>query len=343
MKYEVTIGIPVYRAAGYIEKTMESALCQTYPSIEFLVIDDCGGDGSIDVIERLCKNHPRGKDIRIFYHPQNLGVGMTRNHILNEAKGRYLYFLDSDDLIESDAIQLFVDKMKLYQADVVYGSLNRIDKVYNMPSQSYILPDAYLFSEDEFALYVFKNYNSFQISVCNCLMSVDFLRTHHLHFLDTVFWEDLAFTYDMAIKVKRAVFLSNITYHYLCRPGSLSHYQDRDQIVKSEIMKNVSTIDYLKTKCVALKDKSYLPYLCKNLEMNSFYIVCHILKHSKRIFPSFSEYEMWQIFHFPLPLSQIICFRHLQLSNLVLFLLSRIPLPLFIPSVRILGKLKRVL
>ena len=73
MQYEVTIGIPVYRAAGYIEKTMESALSQTFPSIEFLVLDDCGGDGSMDVVERLQKEHPRGKDIRILRHEKNYG------------------------------------------------------------------------------------------------------------------------------------------------------------------------------------------------------------------------------------------------------------------------------
>ena len=53
MQYEVTIGIPVYRAAGYIEKTMESALSQTFPSIEFLVLDDCGGDGSMSETDHI--------------------------------------------------------------------------------------------------------------------------------------------------------------------------------------------------------------------------------------------------------------------------------------------------
>jgi glycosyltransferase involved in cell wall biosynthesis len=95
MNYEVTIGIPVYRAVDYIEKTMESALNQSFESIEYLVVDDCGNDGTIDVVERLQKEHQRGKDIRILYNKQNLGVGKTRNVILEQAKGEYLYFLDS--------------------------------------------------------------------------------------------------------------------------------------------------------------------------------------------------------------------------------------------------------
>ena len=55
MNYIVTIGIPVYKAVDYIEKTMESALNQTFDSIEYLVVDDCGNDGSIDIVERFQK------------------------------------------------------------------------------------------------------------------------------------------------------------------------------------------------------------------------------------------------------------------------------------------------
>ena len=109
MNYEVTIGIPVYKAVDYIEKTMESALNQTFENIEYLVIDDCGDDGTIKVVERFQKEHPRGKDIHILYNKQNLGVGKTRNMILEQAQGKYLYFLDSDDLIDPNTITLLLD------------------------------------------------------------------------------------------------------------------------------------------------------------------------------------------------------------------------------------------
>ena len=93
MNYEVTIGIPAYKAVDYIEKTMESALNQTFGNIEYLVVDDYGNDGTIDVVERLQKEHQRGKDIRILHNKQNLGVGKTRNIILEQARGEYLFFL----------------------------------------------------------------------------------------------------------------------------------------------------------------------------------------------------------------------------------------------------------
>jgi glycosyltransferase involved in cell wall biosynthesis len=343
MEYDVTIGIPVYRAVDFIENTLISALNQTFQSIEFLVVDDCGGDGSMDVVNRLKADHPRGSDICILSNSRNFGAGGSRNRILDEARGKYLFFLDSDDLLEPDVIQCLVDEMRNKQLDVVYGSIKRIDKVHFHPDQSYVLPDICLLSDEEMAYYAFKHYSSFPISVCNCLMDMDFLRSNQLRFINAIFWEDLAFSYEMVTRVKRAALLSKITYHYVCRSGSLSHYQDREVLDKTEIMKNVHTIDILKDKCKILLGKSYLPYLCYNLEMNSFYIVCYVLKSSNRIFPPISNSEIRYILQHPLSLKEILCFRRKLFHNMFFWLLSRMSFPLMISCVKLLGKYKRVI
>lgn len=93
MEYEVTIAIPVYNAQKYIRNTMDSALAQSFQSIEFLVLDDCGEDGSMDIIREYQQNHSRGKDIRIVKQPQNMGIGCARNCIIDETRSRYLFFL----------------------------------------------------------------------------------------------------------------------------------------------------------------------------------------------------------------------------------------------------------
>jgi glycosyltransferase involved in cell wall biosynthesis len=72
MEYEVTIGIPVYNVEKYIRLTMDSALAQTFDSIEFLVLDDCGTDSSLDIVREYQRTHPRGKDIRVLYNKRNL-------------------------------------------------------------------------------------------------------------------------------------------------------------------------------------------------------------------------------------------------------------------------------
>ena len=343
MRYEVTIGIPVFRAVDYIGQTMESALCQTFPSIEFLIVDDCGEDGSIAVIEKFQQEHPRGNDIRIVNHDRNMGVGTARNRILSEARGRYLYFLDSDDIIEPDTIYKFVSIIKKYDADAVYGSWQRVDKVNHSPSQDYIYPFQEFLMPDSLALYVFKNYSSFRISVCNCLMDLSFLRAEILHFIDIAFWEDLAFTYEMVTKVKRAILMPDITYHYLCRPGSLSHYQDREVLRKEEILNNAHTINYLKEKCRSLAKKPYVPYLCYNLEMNSFYIICHILKYKRRIIPQISYLEMRSIICHPFKITEILGFRHKLLQNMFFWQIYFMPPSITLSIIWLLGKFKKII
>lgn len=342
-QYSVTIGIPVYQAEDYIGKTMESALAQTYPDIEFLVVGDCCSDNSLKTVERLCHNHPRGSHIRILKNEKHLGPGPTRNRIIDEAQGRYLYFLDSDDLIEPDTIQLLMDEMRSHQAEVVYASYEIVDKVNYSPNQTYQKPYQCLLAPDELADFAFRCSNVFHVTVCNCLIDIDFLRRTGLRFIDAMFWEDMAFTYELVTRISRAVTLPNVTYHYLQRPGSLSHYQDREQLLKAEILKNVSIIDYLKAMCGRLKGKGYLPYLCYNLEMNSFYIVCHVLKYSKRITPPFSHAELHQFMQFPLPLRDVLQPGKRFSENLILWMIAHLPSVLFVPVVRIMGKLKNVL
>ena len=342
-QYEVTIGIPLYRAAEYIERTMESALSQSFSNIEFLVIDDCGGDGSVEIVEDICKTHPRGAHIRILRNDKHRRVGYTRNRIIDEAKGQYLYFLDSDDIIEPNTIQILYEALLSCKAEVAYASYEVIDNVNHAPTQTYQKPDLKLLREDELAHFAFKNSSVFHVSVCNCLIDLTFLRGIGLRFIDAMFWEDMAFTYELVPYINRAVLLSDITYHYILRPGSLSHYQDREQLVKEEIMNNVSTIDYLKDKCCSLVGKSYLSYLCYNLEMSSFYIVCHIIKYSTRITPPFTYQEMRHILLSPLSLWQHLQYRHKLFANLLMWMLGHLPIVLFRPSIWLLGKMKNAI
>lgn len=343
MTYEVTIGIPVYQAADYIEATLLSALAQTYGSIEFLIVDDCGSDGTVDVVERILREHPRGGSIRILHNAENLGVGPSRNRIIDEARGRYLYFMDSDDLIEPNTIELLVNTIQTNGCDVVYASFERVDNVMHTPTQQFVYPSLVMSHPGELALYAFQHYGTFQISVCNCLLDLPFLRETNLRFIDTMFWEDMAFTYEFVTKVRKAVLLPDMTYHYLCRPFSLSNYQDREHIQKAEVLKNISTIDYLKQKCAQLAGQVYTPYMCYNLAMNSFYIVCHVLKHQRRIRPSFSSRELRLCMNFPLPLREVLSFRNKKVGNLALWGISHLSTPLCISVIKLLGRKRGIL
>ena len=343
MKYEVTIGIPVFRAANFIENTLKSALDQTFQSIEFLIVNDCGGDGSMEVIHDVISNHIRRPDIHILNNDVHLGVGFSRNRIVNEGSGRYVFFLDSDDLLEPETIQLLVDAQKKHSADIVYGSYEKVDQVNSQPSIVYQNPSLVLSHKGEMAIYAFRRYGFFPISVCNCLISMNFLRDSGVKFINSSYWEDMAFTYDLLPKVCKAVILPEVTYHYICRKGSLSHYQDRESFSKEEISENVRTLNYMKSKCVLYRGENYLPYMCYNLEITSFYIVFRVLKLSNKIVPPVNKDELFHILQFPLSISEVLQFKKKFFSNLILFIIAHLPQSVCIAIVKQIGKKKRLI
>ena len=341
MKYDVTIGIPVYKSVDYIQRSLASALNQTYSSIEFLVIDDGGADGSMDIVERIKAENHRGSDIRIIKHEHNKGVSASRNRIIDEASGDYLYFMDSDDVISENAIELMMQHARQYDAEIVFGSYEKIEITGEKIVYQY--PAIQLLDEDELAVFAYRKYAGIQASACNYLVKTSLIREHHHRFINTDYWEDLVFTFDLATMVRRAVLLPDITYSYLCRENSLSHYQQRKQISKDEIMKNVHAIEHLKQTSSLLYNKVYFPNRCFNIMMTDFYIACHILKRGKDIAPSFSNQEIKEILSYPATFCQICHFRHSRYKNLALFLLSKFPSSLCVLALWMIGKAKKLL
>ena len=340
MKYDVTIGIPVYTSEAYIRRAMESALNQTYPSIEFLLIDDAGGDGSIAIMQELQQTHQKGADIRIISHDSNLGVSASRNQIIEEAKGEYLYFMDSDDMIAAHTISLLMQNCRQYDAEVVFGSYEKIETSGERIVCQY--PSLQLLGKDKLAAFAYRKYGGIQASACNYLVRTSLLRENHLHFIDTSYWEDLVFTFDLVSFVTRAVLLPDITYTYLCRESSLSHYQHRIQISKEEVMQSVKAIDHLKHTSSLLYNKVYFPNRCYNIVMSDFYIACTILRRRKNILPSFTNNEIRSLMNHPATWKQISTFRQSRMKNQFIYLIGRLPSSLCVAAVWSLGKLKKL-
>ena len=336
----VTIGIPVFEAEKYLSRSLESALAQTYSSIEFMLVDDGSTDGSLSIIQDYQKHHPRGIDIRVISHDHNLGVSAARNRIIDEASGAYLYFMDVDDVIAEHTIALLLDKIRHYDAEIAFGSYEKIE--LDGKREVYQYPSLQLLEKDQLASFAYRKYAGIQASACNYLVKTSLLRDHHHRFIDTDYWEDLVFTFDLVTMVTRAVLLPDITYTYLCRENSLSHYQQRNQISKEEIFRNVYAIEHLKTTSSILYNKVYFPARCFILVMTDFYIACNILKRRKDIVPAVSDLEIKNLLSHPATIGQISRFRQSRLKNLSLFLLGHLPVGLCVVLVRWLGKMKKL-
>lgn len=341
MNYDVTIGIPVFEAEKYLSRSMESALAQSYSSVEFLLVDDGSSDGSLSIIQDYQKNHPRGVDIHIISHDHNMGVSAARNRIIEEASGAYLYFMDADDVIAEYTIALMMDNIRQYEAEIVFGSYEKIST--DGVREVYQYPKVQLSGEDELASFAYREYAGIQASACNYLVQTSLLRGHHHHFIDTDYWEDLVFTFDLVTIVTRAVLLSDITYTYLCQENSLSHYQKRSQIPKEEILRNVRTVAHLRDTSSLLYNKMYYPNRCYLIVMTEFYVACNVLKRRHNIIPSISDREIKDMLTHPATFRQICHFRQSRLKNGALYLLGKLPAGLCVKVIRCLGKIKKLI
>jgi len=120
--YKVTIGIPIYNTENYVERSLLSALNQTFPSIEYIVVDDKGTDNSMQVVHRIIAEHPRGYAVRIIDHVTNRTLGAVRNTCIDNCTTPYLFFMDSDDALTPDCIETLYNAMMDSPVDFVAAS-----------------------------------------------------------------------------------------------------------------------------------------------------------------------------------------------------------------------------
>lgn len=107
-KYLVSIVTPVYNSERFISETIESIQSQTYRNWELLLIDDCSKDNSYEIIKNYMKNDDRIKYIKL---EKNSGAAVSRNTGIKNAKGRFIAFIDSDDLWEAKKLEIQVKYM----------------------------------------------------------------------------------------------------------------------------------------------------------------------------------------------------------------------------------------
>ncbi|MBR6889317.1 MAG: glycosyltransferase [Selenomonadaceae bacterium] len=116
---KVSVIIPVYNAEKFLGVCLESILIQTLQDFEVIVVDDCSTDNSVNVAESFLEKF--GGRLKIISLPENTGSGaVPRNVGLEHAQGKYIFFVDNDDLLIDDALETLYNFAEEYQADVVY-------------------------------------------------------------------------------------------------------------------------------------------------------------------------------------------------------------------------------
>ena len=125
MKPNVSIIIPVYNSEKYISKCLDSLINQTYKDYELLIVNDGSTDNSQNIINEYKNKYP---EIIVLKEQENLGVAVTRNNAIEEAKGKYIMFIDNDDFVDKDYVETFVKEIEKNDYDVILGGYRRPNK-----------------------------------------------------------------------------------------------------------------------------------------------------------------------------------------------------------------------
>ena len=338
----VSIGIPVYNVEPYIEKCLLSVLNQTYQNVEILIVDDLGTDNSMDVVERIRQLHPNGDKIRIIRHPHNSGIGEARNTIISQAKGKYLFFIDSDDYIELYTIDILLKEAETHNTDCVFSSCRRVYYKTNeeLPTFTYTSRLEF-FGKNVFANYVCQDLRwHVGINVWNILFRLDFLK-------EGKFWfaarkdEDAVFLADFYSEIERAIILPNVTYYYVSRPGSIMGNMARIQIPTQEIRERFRADAVMTDHCARLKDRSFYDVHCARVMKHKFRAVCVALRHRKRFTEPLSNREIRQELKHPATLAEILKFKRYKIFHIFFYVISVLPSFLSVGMSYVVGKMMK--
>ena len=115
---KVSILVPFYNVEKYVGKCVTSLFTQTYKNIEYIFVNDCTPDKSLEVINEYIIKYGIGEKCKIINHERNQGISQSRNDCLDNATGDYILFIDSDDYIDPDMVELLLKAALNDNADI---------------------------------------------------------------------------------------------------------------------------------------------------------------------------------------------------------------------------------
>lgn len=129
----ISILVPIYGVEKYIKRCAESLLEQTYRNIEYIFINDCTKDKSIEILKEVIRCYPdRNGQIKIINHERNRGLAAARNTAIENAQGDFILHVDSDDYVAKDIVEKLVERQIETDADLVCSDLYRCTKKENV-------------------------------------------------------------------------------------------------------------------------------------------------------------------------------------------------------------------
>lgn len=222
MNIRISIIIPVYNVENYIEECIQSVMNQTLTeAVECILVDDCGSDNSIFIAKRIIKEYSGNISFSIIHHKKNKGLSGARNTGIKAAHGEYLYFLDSDDSIIPECLELLWKCVERYpHAELVQagGFCKSLHFVW-LDLESKKIPE---YTEDKLWICEsFLNEKTLPMTAWNKLIKTSFVLDHSLFFEEGMINEDVLWTNHLACMISSMAILKKNTYYYRQRVDSI--------------------------------------------------------------------------------------------------------------------------
>lgn len=201
-----SIIVPVYNVEKYVNECLDSIIKQTYTNIEIIVVND----GSLDSSLKICQDYAL-KDARIsIINQKNSGLSAARNSGLSVSKGDYIIFVDSDDLLEKHAVEMFINEAQASNAEVVLGKVKRFTQNGDMRDYNHI--DKRQEKDGIDVLKMLLKGTPINISVCGGGYRRNLFDD--LRFPVGVICEDWYIMPDIYLNVKKVILIPHLCYLY---------------------------------------------------------------------------------------------------------------------------------
>lgn len=221
---EISVIVPVYNVEDYLSQCLDSIASQSFGDIEIICVDDGSDDNSLEILNDYAKRDSRIKVIS----QSNQGLGAARNEGLKNASGRYVFFIDSDDCIDSTTLEKLHDNASLNDSDIVLYKFLNFDDNNNLHKRAIAFKIEEIFGDIDYSNFTFtyKDAKRFVLnsafSACLKLYKKEFLDNYDdFYFTEGIAFEDVLFHAKVMIRASRISFVPEFLYYYRSNPDSI--------------------------------------------------------------------------------------------------------------------------
>lgn len=222
---ELSVIVPIYNVAPYIQVCVESLFNQTLKNIEYIFVDDCSTDNSLEILNSVIAKYPDRRNIKILQHKINQGSGKTRADGINVATGKWIIHCDSDDYLSPRAYEILIDTAEKTNSDIVICSL----MYFNEQSEFYKMSQGVGDISSDILLARLSGVSKERLhgSLCNKLIRRSLWNGVVLS--DNIsYWEDMMALFLLVDRKKdlKISLIPDYLYYYRIRSNSLIHTLD---------------------------------------------------------------------------------------------------------------------